>query len=156
MRLPCRMTSAGFRNPQRDCPRWAEWPRASTSAVVGVSDEQFLLPLLLRIFQRYNHEHIFLFFFFFHHKNLKFFTEKPGTGSRETGPGPGDRSGWWVWVTAPRRGRAPWAGCSRSPGLPGLSWAAAWGWDGACNHILSLPCPTGHSLWPENFLVPET
>lgn len=67
----------------------------------------------------------------------------------------GGRSRWQVWVTALRSGRAPWAGCSRGPGLPGLSWAAAWSWDGACYHILSLPCPAGHSLWPENFLVPE-
>lgn len=69
-----------------DCPRPAELPRASTSAVVGVGDEQFLLSLLLWIFQRYNDEHVL---FFSHHKNLRFFTEKPGTGLSWEWPGSG-------------------------------------------------------------------
>lgn len=35
------------------------------------------------------------FFFFFHHKNLKFFKEKPRWGSRGSGLGPGGGPAEW-------------------------------------------------------------
>lgn len=150
------MTSAGFRNAQRALPTMGRMASGVHQCCRGVSHEQFLLSLLLRIFQRHNDERVLFFFFFPSQKPEVLYRKARERGSRGSGPGPGGRSGWPVRVTAVQSGRAPWAGSSHGSGLPGLSWAAAWSWDGAHNHILSLPCPTGHSLWPENFLVPET
>lgn len=74
---------------------------------------------------------------FFYNKNVKFFWTKARmwVSSRScpgSGDGPVEQRGWG-------------AGTAHSLRLPGPSWAAAWSWDGAWNHIPSLPCPTGPS-----------